>query len=187
MSDKKEDFVPTEQTDKKEKKKRKKWRVKQNGRWFKIDKNCIKEAGLFRTFYRSPSFENRNLNISKTDILKLALRFCKERGKIKTIYAHDQNLLQSKCKEYDSGFLKYMKDNHRDDDLIDLIDAACKLQIDSLFDLLFEEVAVIIFNRKTLEEVEKIFEIRNRNDADDILITMIMNGARWPLETMPAS
>nr|XP_043626848.1 uncharacterized protein LOC122598319 [Erigeron canadensis] len=178
------DFAPAEQTDKKEEKKmKKKWRIKQNGQWFKIDKKCLKESDMLRTFYGSTYFEKHTLNISKTSILKMALRFCKKRGEIRTVYAHDQNLLRSKRKEFDSDFLQRIKDNHHDDDLfLDLIQAAGNLKIDSLFNLLFEEVFDIIFNRKTPEDVEKIYKIRCKNASHNQAVTILMRAAHWPLE-----
>nr|XP_043625030.1 uncharacterized protein LOC122596506 [Erigeron canadensis] len=110
-------------------------------------------------------------------ILEKALDFCQKRGLIKKQHhALDPNLLRDKLKDFDSTF----RQNHLHD-AIGLVEAASKLDINSLYDLFFED-AVLMIDQKTPQEIDDIFIVRYNGDDEvrrDMEFVMETAVPRW--------
>nr|XP_043627096.1 uncharacterized protein LOC122598568 [Erigeron canadensis] len=129
------------------------------GRRIELEEKHTTESSLLRIFFkRYPGVLPIKI---ETSILEKVLDFCERRGQIKKLYAvHDENLLQQELNHFDSNFRKQYQNQ---DDAIALVKAAARLDIKSLYDVLFEDVVDMI-DKKTAQEIDNIFTIRYNGD-----------------------
>ncbi|PWA95857.1 SKP1-like 11 [Artemisia annua] len=115
-----------------------------------VDELIDTESHVFKNWIKYDGTGALRLTFKANIVLKV-IEFCKKHGKIRN---SDDKLAHENLKDFHSEFVK---ENHSI--LIDLLTAACDLQIRSLLDVTSETVVDMI-NGKTAEEIHRMFNLK---------------------------
>nr|XP_043617987.1 SKP1-like protein 20 [Erigeron canadensis] len=149
-----------------------------------VDETLTMESDLLRRFYESEYHGLLSLKI-KNSIYKKVIEFCKKRAEIRIQHSNsdnDEKVLQDKLKDFDAEFIKQFYQSNDENAILYLMDAACKLVITSLLDLLLDDIVEII-SRKSPEDIKNFFFVHyNGNDRLFNNMKEILTLTRWVLK-----
>nr|XP_043618471.1 SKP1-like protein 1A [Erigeron canadensis] len=147
-----------------------------------VDEILTMESELIGRFYEYEYHGELSLRIKNSILIKV-IDFCKKCAEIRIQHSNsddDEKVLQDKLKDFDADFIKPFQSD--DAALFHLMDAACKLEINILMDMLMDYVADVM-TRTNPEDLGKFFFIYY-NGSDRLLNSMknIIGITRWVLK-----
>nr|XP_043629089.1 uncharacterized protein LOC122600443 [Erigeron canadensis] len=121
--------------------------------------------------------------------LVMVLYYCKKRGKIKLSHYQgdddDENLSAQQLKEFDTKFVNYIRLYPDSSVFLNIFDAALKLRVKHLYDLILDDVASICdkLSAKKLEKTIQVGRIYGPKDITSFNWAYSINATHVKLDT----